>query len=102
MPRKKIDGLGKISTCERARLEALRAVGHEARPGLCARDDLAQRGHHLAAVAHAEREGVRAAQEALELGARGGVEQQALGPALARAEHVAVREAAAGGEPAKA
>ena len=61
-------------------------------------NDLAQIAHHLAAVAHAQREHVAAAEEGLELVARARVEQDGLGPALARAEHVAVGEAAAGGD----
>ena len=49
------------------RLEALAAVGGEARPGLGAGDDVGQLGEHLAAVAHAQAEGVGAAEEGLEL-----------------------------------
>jgi hypothetical protein len=41
-----------------ARLEALAAVGGEARPVLRAGDDVGQLGKHLAAVAHAQAEGV--------------------------------------------
>ena len=58
-------------------------------------NELAQVAHHLAAVAHAQREGVAALEERLELVARARVEEDGLRPALARAEHVAVGEAAA-------
>jgi hypothetical protein len=48
-----------------ARLEALAAVGGEARPGLRAGDDVGQLGKHLAAVAHAQAKGVGPAKKAL-------------------------------------
>ena len=77
-------------------LVLLRGVAHEARPVRAARDDVAQAGHHLAAVADTEREGVAAREEALELRARALVEQHRLRPAAAGAQHVAVGEATAG------
>jgi hypothetical protein len=55
--------------------------------------------HHLAPIAHPQAEGVGAGEERRELGAGAGVEQHALGPALAGSQDVAVAEAAAGGEP---
>ena len=61
--------------------------------------DVAQVRDHLAAVADAERERVRPREERRELIARARVEQDRLGPALAGAEHVAVREAAARRQP---
>ena len=54
-----------------ARLELLGAVAHEHAASRCAPGMISlQRRHHLAAVAGAEREGVGAREEALELGAR--------------------------------
>ncbi len=79
-----------------ARLETLGAVAHEARPQIGARDQLAQVGHHLAAVAHPQRERIAALEEALELLAGAIVEQDGLGPAFTRPQHVAVGEAATG------
>ncbi len=58
-----------------------------------------QVAHHLAAVAHAERERVAAGEERGELVAGPRVEQDRLGPALAGAQHVAVGKPAAGDEP---
>src|SRR5690606_18248459 len=78
------------------RLELLRAVAHEVRPGLAARDQLVQIAHHLATVAHAEGEAVAALEERLEAIPRTGIEQDRLGPALTGTEHVAVGETAAG------
>ena len=95
MPAKNSDGDRPISTSARRASncsERLRTKrGQCARPG----NDLVQVAHHLAAVAHAERERVAAREERRELVARARVEQDRLGPALARAEHVAVGEAAA-------
>ena len=68
------------------------------RPELRAGNELVQVAHHLAAVAHAERERVVALEERRELVARARVEQNGFRPALARAEHVAVGESAARGE----
>ena len=84
-----------------APLELLAAVAHEARPVRGARHDLLERREHLAAIADAQSEGVGALEEALELLARARVIQDGFGPALARAEHVAVRESAAGHEAAE-
>lgn len=61
-----------------------------------ARDDGLKRAHHLAAVAHAQGEGVLAVEERGELVAAAFVHQDGLGPALTGTEHVAVGEAAAG------
>jgi hypothetical protein len=47
---------------DEARLELLAAVAHEARPVLGAGNDLGEVAHHLAAVADAQREGVRCAR----------------------------------------
>ena len=57
-----------------------------------------ERGHHLAAVAHAQREGVAAAEEGRELLGQHRVEEDRARPALAGAQRVAVAEAAAGDE----
>ena len=102
MPAKKREGLGATSTSARRPSncsERLRSKRGQA-PG--ARDQLLQRRQHLAAVAHAEREGLGPREEARERVARARVEEDRLRPALARAEHVAVGEAAAGDEPAEA
>ncbi len=98
MPAKNSDGLCGTSTIARARFELLGAVAHEMRPVLRAGDQRAQIAHHLAAVADPEREGIAAPEERFELVARARVEQDGLGPALARAQHIAVGEAAAGRE----
>jgi hypothetical protein len=82
-----------------ARLELLRQVALEARPGGGTGNQVVQLAHHLAAVAHAQRKGVGAFEEGRELVARTRVEQDRLGPAAARPQHVAVAEAAARGEP---
>ena len=101
MPARKIDGEGCSSTSEKRpsncspRLRTKR--GQLCAPG----NDLLERGEHLAAIAHAQRERVRAIEEALELLARTGVVEDGLGPALAGAEHVAVGEPAAGHEAAE-
>ena len=72
-------------------------IAHEAWPAIAAGDDFAQVGEHLAAIANAERERRRAREKRREFLARArAVEQDRFGPALPGAEHVAVREAAAG------
>ncbi len=81
-----------------ARLELLRLVAHEVRPCFRPGDELVQIAHHLAAVAHAERERVGAPEERLELLACARIEQDRFCPSLPSAEHVAVGKAAAGGE----
>ena len=81
-----------------AALELLRLVAHEARPARSAGNQVAQRAHHLAAVAHAEAEDVGARKECGERVAYRGVETDGLGPALAGAQHVAVGKAAAADE----
>ncbi len=97
MPSSRIEGLFCDLDHDQARLELLGAVAHEVRPVLGAGDQLVQVGQHLAAVADAEREAVRAREEGLRTASRArGVEQDRLGPALAGAQHVAVGEAAAG------
>ena len=96
MPSSTTDGELRISTIvKRASYCSLR-LRHEARPQLRAGNEALQRREHLAAVAEAEREAVVAREEAHELVAHGLVEQNGFRPALARAEHVAVGEAAAG------
>ena len=79
-----------------ARLELLAQVAHEVRPVLGAGDQILQVGQHLAAVTDPQREGVLAEEEAVEGVAQARVIENALGPALAGAQHVAVGEAAAG------
>ncbi len=96
MPSSSRDGLCVTSTEAKARFKAVRLVAHKARPQVAARDQLAQVGHHLTAVAHAERQRLRTMEEGRELIAHALVEQNRLRPALARAQHVAVGEAAAG------
>src|SRR5262245_49243227 len=54
----------------------------------------AQVAHHLAAVAHAQRETIDATEEGLELVARARIEQDRLGPTLPCAQHVPIGEAA--------
>ena len=73
-----------------ARLELFAAIAQEPRPVLRPGNQLAQQRQHLAAVAHAQREGVAAREELRERGARCLVEQDRLRPAAARTEHVAV------------
>ncbi len=84
-----------------ARLELFRLVARELGPVLGARDDGLQAAHHLAAVADAEREGVAALEEAGELVRQLRVEQDGLRPALARTQHIAIREAADGNQAAE-
>ena len=64
-----------------------------------ARNELAQIAHHLAAVAHAKRERALASEKRRELVAGARVEQDRFRPTLARAQDVAVGEAAAGRSP---
>ena len=78
-----------------ARFEAVRLVAHKARPGFAARDQFAQVRHHLAAVTHAQRQGLRTMEEGFELVTHAAVEQDGLRPTFARAQHVAVGETAA-------
>jgi hypothetical protein len=66
---------------------------------LRARNQLLERGEHLAAVADAEREGILTREETRELLAHGRVEQDGFRPAFTRAEHVTVGEAATGDQP---
>mmetsp|Transcript_16589 Transcript_16589/g.51604 ORF Transcript_16589/g.51604 Transcript_16589/m.51604 type:complete len:822 (-) Transcript_16589:1487-3952(-) len=80
-----------------ARLEATRLVVHEARLLGLRQERVvvsawhpAKKGHELAAVAHAEREGIRPRAEVLEL--VGEVELDLARPALCRVEDVCVRE----------
>ena len=68
--------------------------GQSAAPGMISRSAR----HHLAAVARAERERVAAREERSNSSRARALKRIGLGPALARAEHVAVGEAAAGGE----
>nr|GFD52047.1 hypothetical protein [Tanacetum cinerariifolium] len=77
-----------------ARFELLGTVAHEVWPELAARNQLVQVGHHLAAVAHAQREAVGALEEALKGITGAAVEQGRFGPAFTGAQHVAVGEAA--------
>ena len=98
MPAKKSDGLSSTSTSDsRASNCSLRLrvnFGQACAPGMMRR----QRGHHLAAVADAEREGVAAVEEGGELLGQRRVEQDRARPAFAGAQRVAVAEAAAGDE----
>src|SRR5690606_38710822 len=84
-----------------ARFELLRTIADEARPAIRAGNELAQRRHHLAAVADTERERIGALEKAGELLAQLSIEKDRLRPSLARAEHIAVREPAARDEAAK-
>ena len=65
------------------------------------RNDRRQLRHHLATIADTERKGVATLKESGELLAHLGIEKNRLRPALAGAEHVAVRESAAGNETLK-
>src|SRR3546814_8423670 len=79
-----------------ARLELLAAVAQEPRPVLGTGDDALELRHHLAAVAHAQREAVAAGEEGFEhVAQRRALEDQG-GPAAAGAEHGAVAEATDG------
>jgi hypothetical protein len=99
MPLKKIEGDSGQLDHDEAGLELLAAVAVEGRPGIGAGDDGSEVAHHLAAVADAQRKGVRALEEGAEFVAcRRSLKQHGLGPALPGAEHVAVGEATAGGE----
>ena len=99
IPASRTDGLGSTRTsATRASYcsETLRTNrGQCDAPGMmsCRFDE------HLAAIADAERERVGPREERGELIARARVEQDGLGPALAGAEHVAVREPAARRQP---
>src|SRR5690606_17493655 len=53
--------------------KAVRLVTHKARPGFTARDQLTQVRHHLAAVTHAQRQGLWAMEEGFELVAHAAV-----------------------------
>src|SRR5258708_1424833 len=76
-------------------LELLGAIAHEARPMRRPRDQLLQRGHHLAGAAGTQLQAVAARRACLEFRADFRVEQDRARPAAAAAEHVAIREAAA-------
>ncbi|KAJ0163110.1 hypothetical protein CTA2_3501 [Colletotrichum tanaceti] len=78
-----------------ARLELPAGVLNERRPVLGAGDQFPKARDHLAAVAHTERERVRALEEVFKLLARMLVLEDGLRPADAGAENIAVREAAA-------
>src|SRR5260221_4253319 len=79
-------------------LELLGAVAHEPRPVRRPRDQFLQRGHHLAAVAGAQRKSIASGEEFLELRKDFPFEQDGARQAAAAAEHVAIGEAAARGE----
>src|SRR5439155_21211958 len=79
---------------DEACFELLRSIADEVRPMTAAGNELVQVAHHLAAVAHAEREGAGTCEERRELVPRPRVEEDRLGPALACAEHVAIGKAA--------
>ncbi len=96
MPAKNSDGDRVHLHHHQPRLELFRRIAHEVRPMRSARHDAAQVAHHLAAVAHAKRERVRAREEGFELFTHRRIEQDRLGPAFSGAEHVSIREAAAG------
>ena len=95
MPSSKTEGERRTSTsAKRASNCSLRFVtkrGQCAVPGMM----LFRCRKHLAAIADAEREAVGAREEARNSSRTRRVEQDRLRPALARAQHVAVREAAA-------
>src|SRR3546814_7247089 len=78
------------------RLELLAAVAQEPRPVLGTGDDALELRHHLAAVAHAQREAVAAGEEGFEHVAQRRALEDRGGPAAAGAEHVAVAEATDG------
>ena len=80
-----------------APFELLGAIAHESRPGLGTGNQRLEMGHHLAAVADAERQSVRG-KIASERIAHRAVMENALRPAAAAAEHIAVGKTAAGGQ----
>ena len=81
---------------DETRFELFRLVARKVRPVCRPGNDLVQVAHHLAAVAYAEGKSVVALEEGFELVARPGIEQDGFRPALARAQHIAVGESAAG------
>ena len=85
-----------------ARLELLRAVAPEPRPGLGARDQVVEEREHLAAVADPQGEGVRAGEEGRKGVPGPWVEEDRAGPATSGPQDVAVGEAAAGHQAAEA
>jgi hypothetical protein len=98
MPCKQQGGDSGTSTEGETRLELFRAVAHEARPGLGAGDQLCSPDIIWQPLQTPRAKVSVAGEEGGELVAGAGVEQDGLGPALAGAQHVAVGEAAAGGQ----
>ncbi len=78
-----------------AGFEAVRMVTYKTRPQFAARDQLAQIRHHLATVAHAQRQRLRTMEEGFEFVAHPMVKQNGFRPAFTRPQHVAVGKAAA-------
>ena len=83
---------------DQPRLELLAAIALEGGPVFRAGDDVGKLAHHLAAVAHAQREAVGACEEGRKFLAQAAVEEDGFRPALPGTEHVAIREPAAGSE----
>ena len=78
------------------RFKAVRLVTHKARPGFATGDQLAQVGHHLAAITYAQRQRLRTVEEGFKLVADTAVEEDGLRPTLTCPQHIAVRETTAG------
>src|SRR3546814_3692228 len=81
-----------------ARFELLAAIAAECRPVFGPGHDVLERREHLATIADTEREAFGIREKLLEFAATALIEQDGLRPALPCAEHVAIREAATGGE----
>src|SRR3546814_4650011 len=81
-----------------ARFELLAAIAAECRPVFGAGHDVLERREHLATIADTEREAFGIREKLLEFAATALIEQDGLRTALPCAEHVAIREAATGGE----
>ena len=82
-----------------ARLVLFRGIALEARPVTGAGNAVGEMGQHLAAVAHAEREGVGALEEGFEACPRALIELNGAGPTTTGAEHVTLGKATTGGQP---
>src|SRR3984893_140521 len=90
-------GLEHFDQCKPG-LVLLAPIGDEPGPVLRAGNEALQGCKHLAAIADAECETVRALEEALEVLAHRLMEENRLGPALAGSQYIAIGEAAAGNE----
>jgi len=76
-------------------LELFGAIANEARPVFCARNEVAEMGEHLTAVADAECEARFVAKEGFELVTQAVVVQDGFGPTASGSEDIAIGKAAA-------